>query len=219
MKIIRAKADNRVLYLFADAAELVLAEQLLTEDFVASDISDETHEIVTGVAAPAMPFVGGGLLAYDGAWSILDDEAYAEQLDALRGAPFAERKQAALDAVLTRRDALLAGGFTVPAETSADLGGRVLQTRNIDDRTAWLTSQAAYSAAVVAGQGALANAIFRPEDNITTTVSYAEGLNVLLAMAAWGASIYAHSWDLKDAIDAADRVAFEAIDIENGWPA
>lgn len=218
MKIVRSKADNRVAYLFADAAELVLAEQLLTEDFVAADISDETHEIVTDVAAPAMPFVGG-LLAYDGDWSILDDDAYAEQIDTLRGAPFAERKQAALDAVLARRDALLAGGFTVPAEVSADLGGRVLQTRNIDDRTAWLTSQAAYSAAVVAGQGAVANAIFRPEDNITTTVSYAEGLNVLLAMAAWGASIYAHSWDLKDAIDAADHVAFEAIDIENGWPA
>jgi hypothetical protein len=125
-------------------------------------------------------------------------------------------KSASVDA---KRDAILLGGFTVPSEVSTALAGRVLQTRNETDRTAWLTSQAAYQAAVINGQGATEGAIFRPEDNISTTVSYAEGLNILLAMAAWGAAIYGRSWDLKDAIaEAADSAALDVIDVDTGWP-
>lgn len=127
-----------------------------------------------------------------------------------------EQKRAAVDA---KRDAVLLGGFTVPSEVSTALAGRVLQTRNETDRTAWLTSQAAYQAAVLNGQGAVEGAIFRPQDNVTTTVSYAEGLNILLAMAAWGAAVYGRSWDLKDAITAAvDSAALDAVDVESGWP-
>jgi hypothetical protein len=133
--------------------------------------------------------------------------------------PLEDLRATKSSSVDTKRDAILLGGFTVPSEVSTALAGRVLQTRNETDRTAWLTSQAAYQAAVLNGQGATEGATFRPEDNITTTVSYAEGLNILLAMAAWGAAIYGRSWDLKDAIaDAADSAALDAIDIESGWP-
>jgi hypothetical protein len=132
---------------------------------------------------------------------------------------FDDLKRQKSDAVSSKRNAVLSGGFTVPAEVSTALGGRVLQTRNDADRTTWLTSQAAYQAAVSGGQGSTEGAKFRPLDNITTTLSYSEGLNVLLAMAAWGKSVYGRSWELKDAIaSAADNAAIDAIDIESGWP-
>lgn len=128
-------------------------------------------------------------------------------------------KQNKTEAVDAKRELVLSGGFTVPIEVSATLGDRVLQTRNQDDKTAWLTSQAAYQAAVLNGQGAFEGANFRPMDNITTTISYSEGLSVLLAMAAWGKAVYGRSWELKDAITSAeDNQALDAIDIESGWP-
>jgi hypothetical protein len=127
------------------------------------------------------------------------------------------RKREAIEA---HRDALLAGGFTVPQSASAALAGKVLQTRDSDDRTNWLVSQASYSAAVAAGSGATVAAKFRSADNVTVTISYAEGLDVLLAMAAWGAAVMDHSWALKDALAAAaDAAAVDAIGIEADWPA
>jgi hypothetical protein len=132
---------------------------------------------------------------------------------------FTDLKKTKSDTVSAKRDAVLSGGFTVPESVSVALGGRVLQTRDQTDKTAWLTSQAAYQAAVSGGQGSTEGAKFRPLDNITTTLSYSEGLNVLLAMAAWGKSVYGRSWELKDAIAAAaDSAALDAIDIESGWP-
>lgn len=121
------------------------------------------------------------------------------------------------DAINLKLETVLTGGYIVEAGTMA---GKVLQTRNLEDRTNWLVSQASYSVAVAAGQGATMGAQFRTADNSTYTVSFADGLNVLLAMAAWGASCMNHSWGLKDAVAAAqDLVALDAIDIEAGWPA
>lgn len=128
-----------------------------------------------------------------------------------------DRKAALHAAVHAKRDTILAGGFT---HDFGAHGVRVLQTRNVDDKIAWLTSQASYSTAVAAGAGAVMGASFRPEDDETFTVSFQDGRDALLAMAAWGAAVYANSWSLKDAIAAAsDEAALDAIDIEAGWPA
>lgn len=114
-------------------------------------------------------------------------------------------------------------GF-VPA--SGPLAGKTLQTRD-EDKTNWLTSQAAYSAQVAAGQGAVVGANFRTATNEVISCTFQEGLETLLAMAAWGADLYANSWALKDAISAVavidgdiDRAVakLEAIDITAGWP-
>lgn len=127
-----------------------------------------------------------------------------------------ERKAQMTAAINAQRDQILTGGYTVPSGT---LEGKVLQTRNLEDRTNWLTSQAAYSAAVAAGQGSVEGAEFRTEDNQTITLTFSEGLSVLLAMAAWGASVMKCSWDLKDAVAAAeDHEDLDAIDIEADWP-
>ena len=122
-------------------------------------------------------------------------------------------KQAAISA---KRDEVMASGF-VPA--IGPVAGHRLQTRNLDDRTNWLTSQAAYSAAVAGGHGDVSGAEFRTVDNETIPATYADGLSTLLAMAAWGKAIMGHSWTLKDAVTAAETFAdLAAIDIEAGWP-
>lgn len=100
------------------------------------------------------------------------------------------------------------------APDHADFAGERLQVRDMDDRTNWLTSQASYAAAVAAGAGDIVDATFRTAANRTLTVSYGEGLVILLGMAAWGRTIMARSWALKDAL-----AAGEPVDLEAGWPA
>lgn len=130
--------------------------------------------------------------------------------------PLDQRKADRAAAVNRKRDALLSGGYT---HDFGPPGVHVLQTRDADDRINWLTSQAAYQAAVAAGRGSVEGAEFRTADNQRITVTFSEGLNVLLAMAAWGKAVFGRSWDLKDAITAAaDGAALDAIDIEAGWP-
>lgn len=133
--------------------------------------------------------------------------------------PIEAARASKIAAINAKVEAVLSGGFTVPAEASTALGGKVLQTRDADDRINWLVSQASYSTAVAAGQGEAMGANFRTIDNQSITVSYAEGLNALLAMAAWGAAAMDNSWALKDAaLTAQDQAALDAVDVEAGWP-
>lgn len=118
-------------------------------------------------------------------------------------------------ALLRTIEALSAAAFArgfAPAHPS--FTGERLQVRDSDDRTNWLTSQASYAAAVQAGYGDVIDASFRTAGNRTVTVSYADGLAVLLGMAAWGRTIMARAWTLKDAVTNGDPV-----DIDEGWPA
>jgi hypothetical protein len=148
--------------------------------------------------------------------AIVIDCATGEAIEVADPVPtLAERKAAKRRAINTRRDRCFAAGYT-PA--SGPLQGHTLQTRDVEDRTNWLTSQAAYSAAVANGAGAVMGANFRTADNETVTMSYADGLGVLLGMAAWGAAVMGNSWSLKDAVDAAaDDAALDAIDTGAGW--
>lgn len=124
-------------------------------------------------------------------------------------------KRLAVDA---RRDAILVGGYS--HDFGGTVGVKVLQTRNVDDDTNWLTLQASCLAVIMAGQGATVGAVIRTADNVNVPLSYNDCLQVMLAMAAWGASVYAQSWALKDAIAAAaDGATLAAIDITTGWPA
>ncbi len=137
------------------------------------------------------------------------------QVHVLEDRPLEDMMAAKKAAINVKLDAVLTGGFTVPSGTMA---GKVLQTRNLEDRTNWLISQTSYSAAVAGGMGAVEGAQFRTADNSTFTVSFSEGLSVLLAMVAWGAAAMNNSWILKDAVAAAeDLTALDAIDIEAGW--
>lgn len=127
-----------------------------------------------------------------------------------------EAKALARSAIDRRRDEVFAFGFT---PSTGALAGKTLQTRNVEDRTNWLTSQAAYSAAVAGGFGSVVDATFRTANNETIACTYAQGLQTLLAMADWGKSVMGASWALKDAVEAAaDLTALSSIDMEAGWP-
>lgn len=130
--------------------------------------------------------------------------------------PLPVRKSQISAAINAHRDSVLRAGFT---PSSGPLSGKTLQTRDNDDKVNWLTSQAAYSAAVAAGNGAVSGATFRTAANETVTCTYLEGLQTLLAMAAWGKTVMGNSWALKDAVAAAtDESELDAIDIGAGWP-
>jgi hypothetical protein len=108
-------------------------------------------------------------------------------------------------------------GFSPPA---GPLQGHVLQVRDVEDRTNWLTSQAAYLAAVSSGLGAEMGADFRTAANETINCSYADGLNTLLMMADWGKALMGKSWALKDALEQlTDPQAIEDYDVAAEWAA
>lgn len=145
-----------------------------------------------------------------------DEDGRALEAHQLAPEPLPARKARLLEAVNTRRDGLITGGYS---HEFGEVGRHVLQTRGADDKLNWLTSQAAYEAAVRAGLGNNPGARFRSAANVTFVVTYQEGLAALLAMAAWGAAIFDRSWTLKDSIEAAlDDAALDAVDINSGWP-
>lgn len=141
--------------------------------------------------------------------AVWDGTAFTVPLDTLKA-----RKRGQVDMLLYQQ---FQGGFS-PA--SGPLLGHTLQVRDDNDRTNWLTSQAAYSAQVSAGNGAVLGANFRTAANETVNCSFADGLNTLLAMASWGAGLFGKSWTVKDQIAAiADAASVEAFDTAAAWAA
>jgi hypothetical protein len=141
--------------------------------------------------------------------TVLDANAQAMTL--------ADAKQMKCEAVETYLASQILRGFT---PTTGPLAGHTLQTRDNTDRTNWLTSQAAYSAQVAAGNGAVLGAKFRTAENDTVACSFSDGLNALLMMAAWGAALFGKSWTVKDRINALTTVAdVLAYDVASGWEA
>lgn len=130
--------------------------------------------------------------------------------------PNIDRLRATLKARVEKlRDDKLTGGFTV---LYGPMQGKVLQTKTIEDRTNWLTSASAYSTVVALGEGSNLGATFRTEDNATFTLSFSDGLNILMAMAAWGSAVMKNSWVLKDAINEASTVQeLLAINVDSNW--
>jgi hypothetical protein len=129
----------------------------------------------------------------------LPDDSEAELVDGAWTVPLDILKRRKCDEVNAYLAGQFLGGFT---PSSGPLTGHTLQTRDNTDRTNWLTSQDAYSAQIAAGNGTVVGASFRTADNETISCSFQEGLDTLLAMAAWGSQLYAKSWALKDAINA-----------------
>ncbi len=145
-------------------------------------------------------------------WTHDDDGFHAPP-----SAPVQSPKALKNAAVTAKREAVFAAGFS---PSTGPLAGHTLQVRNEADKINWLTSATSYGAAVAAGAGGVSGATFRTMDNVTVTVTYAQGYQVIVQqMAAWGQAIMARSWALKDQIDATvDQAELDAIDIETGWP-
>ncbi len=142
-----------------------------------------------------------------------------EEIEVEIAAPDTARRKAIMTSVIsTLRERKFREGFPVSG-TGTALDGHTLQTRDAEDRTNWLTSQAAYAAAVAAGHAGAPGAVFRTASNQTIGLTFGQGLAILLGMAAWGKAVMGRSWELKDAVAAAaDDAALDAIDLEAGWP-
>jgi hypothetical protein len=74
MKAVIETTTGRALYLFGDADEVEITDAGMFGPVRAMDLRPETHSIVT-TTQPAF-FVGGGVMAWDDAWEILDQDAY-----------------------------------------------------------------------------------------------------------------------------------------------
>ena len=149
--------------------------------------------------------IDGVVVCVRGKRALTADELAARQAAAV---------SAMVEAVNAERDRRLTAGYT--HDFGGDIGPRLLQTRDADDKLNWLTSQATYSALVAGGQGSTLGAQFRGADNRTVVVTFAQGLAALLAMAAWGAAIMGRSWALKDALAAGADPS--TLDLNSGWP-
>src|SRR5215217_3228911 len=109
----------------------------------------------------------------------------------------AERRPALKDKVKAFGATLLNAGYH--HDFGSAIGEQVLQLRDgTDDARNWLASQGAYTAAVMLGQGAVEEAKIRTEANETITMSYQDGLAVLLTMQAWASSLFQTSWAKQD---------------------
>ncbi|KQZ49708.1 hypothetical protein ASD54_12275 [Rhizobium sp. Root149] len=74
MKAVIETATGKALYLFGDGETVTVTDTGMTSPVTALDIRSATHSVVT-TTAPSF-FVGGGVMRWDDAWEILDQEAY-----------------------------------------------------------------------------------------------------------------------------------------------
>ena len=130
---------------------------------------------------------------------------------ALAGAKDVRRRE-----VDRRRDAAFDHGFV------ADLpgGGQTRFQMRPSDRLNWLDAGAQCDDEIAGGNGDAAGAVLRCAGDVNHDMTFAQARAILAAMTRHRDAIRRHSWQLKDAIEAAaDPAALDAIDIEAGWPA
>lgn len=204
-----------VLYPVTNPVNILRKEDIACRDNLSDEVLAEYHFYpVTQTEAPSI-LVGQKVEVVE---PVLEDDEWVQTWE-VTDLPYSnllsvkEEFRSNITAILNTK---FNAGYT---PTSGPLSGNTLQTATVEDRTNWLTSQASYAAAISLGHGSVEDASFRTVNNETITVSYNEGMNILLGMAAWGKSLMSHSWTLKDLVDGA--LSFEDlrdIDIESGWP-
>ena len=111
------------------------------------------------------------------------------------------------------RDEQFAKGFTY--DFGETYGLQTLQMRNDRDRTNWLALDSAATKLIAAGLEDTMLSL-RPESNIEMEIPATQVSSILSALSSHGSAIMKRSWELKDAVDAADDPY--SVDIESGWP-
>lgn len=130
--------------------------------------------------------------------------------------PLADLKAAKRQAVETEYATRLAIGFPLPGHP-----GQTLQCRTDHDRTNWIGLMLKCQMMVAAGAGAQpCDMPLRTTANLGVQFTYAETLQIMLAILQWSAAMLGARWALKDACDtAATAEDLAAIDLSSGWPA
>lgn len=194
MKLIRRIDTKVVLYMFNNDTEISLTTELNAGDIRALDINSETHEIVTGIAAPSV-FVGGAL-TFDSEWVVINQDAidaWVEPLDSIRARIWEDIKK--------YRDNLVEnGGFKVGAH--------------------WyhsnLLSRTQYISLVMMGSNIPANTIWKTLDNGYVSMTQTLAGQIFAAGAAQDAALFAKAAEHKAAIDASSTP--DSYDWKTGWP-
>lgn len=116
MKIIRRLSDSMVIYMLPDTAQVTLTEQGLEGDKAAGDLRPSTHELVSGVVAPAIDYYGGCMSFINGVWAIADAGIYffaangitQEESAAADAQSIIDTKKTAIDNAIATYNAALA---------------------------------------------------------------------------------------------------------------
>lgn len=189
--------------MFKDSESVELTDSMmLSENLNAIDVNSSTHEIVQA-DAPQSPLVFvAGALAYDGAWSVLDQDAYDKFAPIAQAKELAEvRAEAkALKARISdARDVAMYTDISLPFPVEE----KTIQFRNVTDRQN-LESKV-LGATVLFSTGAGATEMrFTCEDNSIVLMTATELMSAgLAALASKDALFYAYK-ALKDAADAAE---------------
>lgn len=146
---------------------------------------------------------------------VIDDEREATE-EEWEAARFIAGKLASHRAVNAKRDTMIMAGFTY--DFGATAGTRTLDQRNEADAVNWLGLSAMADKMIAAGSGS-AMLSLRDASNSTLEASANTIAAAMVAMAQWRSAIMAHSWTIKDQIEAAaDQEALDEIVVETGWP-
>lgn len=139
MLIITQKSDNGALYVLPDDTRYDFTEDgFRTADMFVPQVKPDTHDIQHG-KAPDL-WIGGGTLAYNGAWTVLNqaavDEYVAEQQAEVKAQEVAQAQAdlAALDLKSTRsmREFLIAKFGSDPLMPKGKDGALILSTLEYD---------------------------------------------------------------------------------------
>jgi hypothetical protein len=137
-----------------------------------------------------------------------------------------QRREIIKEQIKAQGLAVRRGGFKWNFGTPESPNVQVLQLRaptpDNDDEKNWGISLSGYTVMVMLGLGSQPGAKFRTEANQTFTVTYQDGLNILLSMQGWASGLFNVSWAKQEAADAANTHAeLDAVlaDLPNGWGA
>jgi hypothetical protein len=200
MYYIRQKSDNLIQYQFSTEPEF---KGYLVKPLMAMDIRPETHEVIQIDDAP--PVWYGGLWAYDGAWTVANQDIYDRVL-----ADEKAKKSAEINTVRYSKIYMESIPYTFPGDTEPD----GIQMRDEVDRQ---NIQDFVIDASVKNPEALMN--WMPVSNNLKTMTAAQAVEMGQYIKNRGDQIMAYSWQLKAQInDAETYEALDAINIQEGWP-
>lgn len=205
MKAVIEKTTDRVIFLFEDSDPVELTEDMMfSSEQNAIDVNSLTHEIVQA-DAPQSPLVFvAGALAYNGVWSIYDQDTYdlmKDRVIARKSSMLAEIRAAVWEQIKAIRDTkTLKGGY--PASGKWFHSDTFSRTQQIG----------------LFISGANVPAIqWKTMDGTFISMTQALAAEIFSAAAAQDTAMFTYAENLKTQVDASDNPT--SIDITAGWPA
>jgi hypothetical protein len=200
MYIIRQKSDNLVQYFFDTEPEF---KPYLIKPLKAMDIKPETHDSLYVSDRP--PALYGGLWAYDGVWTVANQDIYDRVL-----ADEKAKRSAEINTARYSKIYMESISYTFPGDTEPD----GIQMRDETDR------QNIQDFVIDASnKDPEAVLYWMPVSNNVKAMTAAQAVAMGQYLKDRGDQIMAYSWQLKGQVNAVETFeALDAINIQEGWP-